>query len=178
MSKSFPIALGGLITAVSLLLMFMTGFVPFGEFVLPTLAGIILIACVCELGTKPALLVYLASALLSIIVCPVKESAMLYTMFLGYYPVIRPKLHAIRPGILRIFLKFALFNVAIFLSYFLLSKLFGIASFDISTPVLKTLFVSTVILANLFFASFDVSVGVGYLFYVNVFRKKYLKRGH
>lgn len=175
-SKSFQIALGGLITALSIILMFMTGFVPFGEILFPTLAGLVLIACVCEMGPKPAFLVYLASAFLSVIVCPVKESAMIYTIVLGYYPILHPKLEKIKPLPLRMAVKFSIFNVTIFLGYYILIKMFGLVLFEAGTPMIQTVLAVTAVLANIFFAAYDFAVKVGYFFYPNVFRKKYLKR--
>ena len=43
---SFKVSLGGIISAVCLLLMFMTGFMPLLVYTLPAVAGVLLIAIV------------------------------------------------------------------------------------------------------------------------------------
>ena len=86
--KSTQVALGGMSSALCLLLMFMTGLIPFGTFALPAMAGIVLIVVVVEMGRSTAALVYGAVSLLSLFMCPDKEAAMMFIGFFGCYPVI------------------------------------------------------------------------------------------
>ena len=46
MSKSGKIALGGLLTALGVVLMFLTGLIPIGTYALPAIAGVLLIVAV------------------------------------------------------------------------------------------------------------------------------------
>ena len=90
--NSYRVALGGLITALSILFLLMTGFIPFGTYALPTLAGAVLVAIVIEFGSKTALLTYMAVSLLAIFITPDREAALLFIMFFGYYPILKEKL--------------------------------------------------------------------------------------
>ena len=71
--KSTQVAVGGLSSALCLLLMFMTGMIPFATFALPSLAGILLIVVVVENGIQTATLGYASVSILSLFMCPDKE---------------------------------------------------------------------------------------------------------
>ena len=77
MKKSTQVALGGLSSALCLLLMFMTGLIPFSSYIFPALAGIVLISVREENGLKTALLVYAATSLLALLIIPDREAVMM-----------------------------------------------------------------------------------------------------
>ena len=54
MKTSRKVALGGMVTALSLVLMFLTGVFPFATFALPGIAGLLLIMVVIEMGCRQA----------------------------------------------------------------------------------------------------------------------------
>ena len=83
MKSTFKIALGGVMAAFCIVLMFLTAIVPIGSFALPCIAGIILLMVSYEVGLNWALLTYAAVAILSILFVADKEAALLFTMFLG-----------------------------------------------------------------------------------------------
>ena len=76
MKKSGQIALGGMMAALSMVVMMLTGLIPMGEFALPAIAGMFLIPVVTEIGYGAAWLTYGAVALLSLIAAPSKECAL------------------------------------------------------------------------------------------------------
>lgn len=118
MKKSTQVALGGLSAALCIMLMFMTGMIPFMTYALPAVSGVILICVLLENGTGTALLVYCTVSLLSLLVVPDREAAIMFIAFFGYYPILKPALERtvkIRP--IRFVLKLALFNTAIILAY-------------------------------------------------------------
>ena len=49
---SFKVSLGGITSAICLLLMFMTGFMPLLVYTLPAIAGVLLIVIVIEVNRK------------------------------------------------------------------------------------------------------------------------------
>ena len=65
--KSSQVAIGGMASGLCLLLMFLTGMIPFSEYACPTFAGLVLIAVAEEMGRKTAFIVYGATALLSLL---------------------------------------------------------------------------------------------------------------
>ena len=121
MSQSGKIALGGMITALCLVLMFLTGIITIGTYALPAIAGALLIVMVVEMGARWAWAVYAAVAVLSLLFAPDKEAALLFVLFFGYYPIIKAVLERSfwKNKVLQIIVKLAVFNAAMVLSFVL-----------------------------------------------------------
>lgn len=158
--KSTQVAMGGVATALCLLLMVFTAILPFAEYALPALAGLLLIAVVAENGGKSALLVYGAVSILSLMLVPRPEAALLFVCFFGYYPILQGLLEGLRPLALRYLVKFLVFNAAMVGAYWLLIYLFGI------TDILESFGdfgqYSVLVLwgfGNVFFVVYDLTVG-------------------
>ena len=98
--KSGQVALGGIATGMCIALMFATGMIPFSYYALPALAGLVLIAVREENGLSTALIVFAAVSLLSVFVVPIKEAALLFIAFFGYYPILQETFAKIRPKVL------------------------------------------------------------------------------
>ena len=122
---SMRAALGGIICALSLVCMFLSGVFPVAEYTCPALAGIVLIVLVLEFGRKTAWIAYGAVALLSLFITPNKESAMLFLVFLGYYPIAKSCFEQLKSRTAEWVLKFLLFNVSCAAGYGVLIFLFG-----------------------------------------------------
>lgn len=113
---SRKIALTGMMCALAVVLMCLGGTIPLATFCCPALAGIALIPVFVECGGRIAYGAYAAIALLSLMLCPDKEAALLF-VFLGYYPVLRWRLEQIRTPILRVAAKLIVFNIAVITMY-------------------------------------------------------------
>ena len=177
--KSTQVAVGGMASGLCLLLMFMTGMVPFSEYAFPAFAGIILIAVVEELGIKTAFIVYGAVSLLSLLVVPVKEAALLFVFFFGYYPVVKGRMEEkLRPKLLCYLAKLLLFNVMIVLAYVVVVNVLGIpdileefGSFGRYSALVLLAF------GNIFFVVYDYTVGNLIDIYRCYFAPKFLRKG-
>jgi hypothetical protein len=121
------IAAGGVFSALCLLLMFLTGLVPFATYSLPMLAGAMLIAVVIENGRRTALMVYVSVSVLSLLIVPDREAALLFAAFFGYYPIVKEKLERLKTRIGEFIAKQLLFNLAIVGSYFAGAYLLGMS---------------------------------------------------
>lgn len=173
--KSTQVAIGGVSTALCLLLMVFTAILPFAEYALPALAGVILIAVVAENGSKSAIIVYMAVSLLSPILVPRPEAAMLFVFFFGYYPILQFRLNQIQPKVIQYLVKFLLFNIAIIGAYFLMIQLFGITGILDSFGNFGQYSVLILLgLGNLFFIVYDFSVFNLCYIYLYWFRPKFL----
>ena len=111
-------ALGGVLAALGTGIMLLGGVIPAATFCCPVLASLALVPMREEAGARWAYLVWAATAILSLILSPDKESALLYAA-LGYYPVLKPKLDRL-PGFRRLVCKLALYNAAVCASYALM----------------------------------------------------------
>ena len=171
--------MGGLCTALCLVLMFMTGMVPVSTFALPAVAGLVLIVVAVEMGRRTALVVYAATALLCIFVVPDVEASMLFLCFFGYYPIIKPKIDGLRSVVLRWVLKFGIYNAAVVVAYLCVIFLFGLTQvLEETGPWGQYGLLILLGLANVIFVLYDVVVKRMYLLYLCWFRPKFLHRAH
>ena len=76
-NRSYKVALGGVISSLCLLAMFMAGVAPFLYLTLPMIAGALISIIVVEVNSSWALLTYIAVSLLSVFVTYDKESALI-----------------------------------------------------------------------------------------------------
>lgn len=126
MRKSSKTALGGVIAALSLVLMLISAVIPFLTYVLPALAGMILMIMVIEIGRKWAAVAYVAVSILSLLILTDKETAVMYAAFFGYYPIAKSIIEEKLSHVMEIIAKFALFNAAVLAAYGLLIFVFKI----------------------------------------------------
>ena len=157
MSKSGKIALGGLLTALGVVLMFLTGLIPIGTYALPAIAGVLLIVAVIEIGAKWAWMIYAAVAVLSLLFAADKEAALLFVLFFGYYPVLKSFLERIPNKIFSWISKFAVFNVAVVACFFLAVNFLQLPedSFTVFGIYLPWVFL---ILGNAVFLIYDIAL--------------------
>ena len=125
MKTSAAVALGGITGALSLLCLFLS-FLPASEYMMPMLAGMLLLPITAECGKRQGLLVYASVALLALFLTPSLESRVLYAAFFGYYPVLKAVLEEKLPRVPELLCKLLLFNAVICASYWLMLRFFGL----------------------------------------------------
>lgn len=117
------LALGGVMAALAVVIMSLGGLIPVATFACPVLCMVLLSFVTKLCGSRIGWAWYGAVAILSLLLGPDKEAAAVFA-FLGYYPIIKPRLDKMKLGLV---LKALLFNGAILLMYWLLIHLFGMA---------------------------------------------------
>lgn len=117
------VALGGVLAALAVVVMSLGGMLPVMTYVSPMLCALLLRVVLTLCGVRLAWAWYGAVALLSALLSADKEAAAVF-VFLGYYPIVKPRLDALPLSWLW---KLVLFNVSVGLMYFLLLRLFGMA---------------------------------------------------
>ena len=122
-SPASRMALGGVLAALAVVIMSLGGLFPIATYVSPMLCAVLLQVVHLSCGHQVAWAWYGAVAILAVLLSPDKEAAAVF-VFLGYYPIVKPKLDKSRPAWLW---KGLLFNVSIGVMYFLLLKVFGLA---------------------------------------------------
>ncbi|MBQ2780722.1 MAG: hypothetical protein IJF42_04090 [Clostridia bacterium] len=138
------LAIGGVMTALAVVALLLS-LVPMTEYMMPALAGAMLLPVVMECGRRWAVGSYVAAALLALLLTPSLEAKVLFVAFFGYYSIAKAWLEGhFRPW-LRWTCKFALFNIAVCVSYWLMLQFFSLdpAVFDffgVSLPPLLLLF--------------------------------------
>ncbi|MFR7447097.1 MAG: hypothetical protein ACLUV1_08340 [Evtepia gabavorous] len=121
---SFRVAFCGVLAALMIAVMLLGTMIPTTTYICPALAGVLLLPVVWEFGFRTGALLYLAVALLSLILSPNKEAALFFVLLFGWYPLLRPKLQHLRRKPWRIILKLLLFNLALAVIFALLLFVF------------------------------------------------------
>ena len=148
------IAFCGVLAALSVVMMFLSGVVPVATIASPAIAGCLLIPVVAECGIKHGWAVFVIVGLLSFFLAADREAFLIYVLFFGYYPVLYATLDKIKSKILRYTVKYLIFNGACVLEVLLAAWLFGIPfefveGLGVLTPVVL------LVAANLVFFLYD-----------------------
>jgi len=133
LKQSSKTALGGIIAALSISMMFLIAVIPFFTYALPAAAAILLIPIVIEINKKWAFGVYASVSILALLVVPNKEVAVIYAAFFGYYPIIKAFFESRFPKTIVFILKLLIFNITMFTSYYLMLKFMGIEIDELKT---------------------------------------------
>lgn len=122
-SPASRMALGGVLAALAVVIMSLGGVLVVFTYVSPMLCAVLLQIVLLTCGARVAWAWYGAVALLSVLLSADKEAAAVF-IFLGYYPIIKPKLDGKKLSWLW---KLLLFNASVAVMYYLLLNLFGMA---------------------------------------------------
>lgn len=140
--KTKDVALGGIMAALAVVIMCMGGLIPIATFVCPMLCMVLLVFVFRSCGRRIAWAWYGAVSILSVLLGPDKEAAAVF-LFLGYYPIIKPRLDRLR---LKWLWKLLLFNGAILLMYWLLMGVFGMTQLSAEFEELGTVLTAVMLL--------------------------------
>ena len=145
-------ALGGVMAALAVVIMSLGGLIPLATYICPMLCILLLKTVLLTCGTRVSWAWYGAVAILSLLFGPDKEAAAVF-VFLGYYPIVKPRLDVAKLSWLW---KGLLFNASTLVMYWLLIHLFGLAQLAAEFRELGTLMlIVTVLLGNLCFFLVD-----------------------
>lgn len=170
---SFQIAFGGISCALCIIMMLSVGLFPILVYVFPMLSSLVIFAVNYECGIKTAAASYISVSLLSLILSPDKESALLFLFFFGCYPLLSGYIDRLKSALFRWIVKFAFFNAAMVASYFLLIKVFvAVEMNEFGKYTVPVLLVS----ANLLLVLYDRMLRAIEVVYVRKIRKKLFKR--
>ena len=122
--KTKIIALGGFVTLFSVVSLYLASIVPTNRLFFLALSSFFISLIVIEHGLKHALVVYLASSLLSFIIIPSKLIVLPYIVFFGYYAVIKSLIERTNNLLIEWIIKLLTYNIAMYVIYLLTSKMF------------------------------------------------------
>lgn len=116
-----PVALGGLLAAMAVVIMCLGGLIPVATYVCPVLCMLLGFLVLRLCGGRIAWAWYGAVSVLTLLLGTDKEAAAIY-LFLGYYPNIKPWLDRLP---LRWVWKTVYFNIVVLIVYTILIHLMG-----------------------------------------------------
>ena len=166
----------GMVTALSAVLMLMTGVFPMMDFALPAMAGVLLIAVVVELGRKWAALCWLAVSLVSFFIAPLKDSALFYFVLLGNYPIVKSMIESMRRPVTEWVLKLGVMNLTAGAGLAAAVFLFGMEAYTGVLEAAPVLFAGGFLLLNAVFVVYDMALSRLVNAYVGFFRPRYVSK--
>lgn len=143
-------ALGGILTALGLVLLLLAGIVPGAELTFYGVSSLLTALLVLEAGPVGGWTLFGATTILGAALLPVKTAIVPYALFFGYYGVLKYHIESLGNRALEIVLKLLAFNVALAAGYFVLrATAFDILGLPSLSPPLLAL------LAQGFFLLYD-----------------------
>ncbi len=153
--KTNVIALCGVLAALAVALMFLGGTLAFAAIACPVMASLVLIPVYYECGWKWGLVWYAAVGLLSLLLAPEKESAILFIAF-GYYPMLKRPIGHLRSRVIKWIVKLVYVNAVLCAAYGLMIFVFRMASVSAEFREYTSIMLAVLIaLANLTFVIYD-----------------------
>lgn len=178
MKQSAKTALGGMVAALSVVLLALT-IIPVFVYTMPALASALILLIVIEVDKKWAFGVYAAASIVGFFVAPDKEAAIVYIAFFGYYPIVKSVFESKLPRALEYVAKFAVFNCAIVAAYAVIIKVMGLMTLEEMTefpsyPALaKFALPILLVLANVMFFVYDICLSRLVTLYIHRWQNKF-----
>lgn len=170
MRPAAKVAMSGICTALSVLLLFFGGVVPVLAYVCPMLTGVLMVVLVRTFGYGTAWVTYVSTGLLSFFLVPDKECMLMYVLFFGYYTIVRQWIGRLRPRSVALAAECLLFNAALAAVNLLLVYVFAIPVDAVSSN--KWFLVGFWLAMNLLFFLYERLLGVAELLYARKIEKR------
>lgn len=171
--KSRQIALGGVLTALAVVILLLGGLIPLATFCCPMLAILVLLPVQSECGPRMSGTAWAAVSLIALLMVPDRELALFYVFF-GWYPLLKPHVDKCTSRLLRILCKLLFCSLSIVAIYALLIFIFQLdailAEFQATSIILT---IATLILANITFLMLDTLIARVELLWQYKFRKRF-----
>lgn len=162
LSPAKKIAFSAVLCALGVIVLYLGAVIETVDITMAALASFLIIVCMIEVRGYMPFLVFVATAALSLLLLPNKTVVLIYSMYFGFYPILKNLLEKL-PVLLSWLLKFAVFNVAIALYYLLLR--------DVLFPDMGNLKLYILLLMNVIFLTLDLAQTLFVTAYVRRFRK-------
>lgn len=118
------IALGGVLAAGSVAVMWLASIIPSGQVGVTAAAGLFPVAAVLAGGRATGYLCWAVSSLLGLLLLPDKGAALMYLCFLGLYPVTKSRLESLKSRVAEWIGKLVFFNAALTILWVMFRDLF------------------------------------------------------
>ncbi|MBO5163527.1 MAG: hypothetical protein J6B75_03680 [Ruminococcus sp.] len=173
---SYRVALGGIVSALCLLCMFLAGIMPAFYLILPMAAGTLLMLIAEEVSISWAWLTYISVSLLSMFITADKEAALVFVMLFGHYPIFRIYLDKLKLRVLRFLIKAAVFNICAVAYFYVTVFLFGIDQMlDDMNDIGRYGGWAFLGLGNLIFLLYDFNLEATYTLYIKRLMPTFLR---
>lgn len=164
-SSASNVVKGGLLVALTLIILYAANFITFNTLFLLGLTSALIPLAIIISDVPTSVMVYVASAILGYLIIPDKTLWILYTVVFGPYGIVKLFIEKQRNTILEIVLKLIYFNLVIVLSFFIY-KTFFMPNIELEYSI-----VIVILVGNIAFFVFDYVLTV----FVNSIRNRRFK---
>jgi hypothetical protein len=161
--KSKYIAESGLLVALTIVILFATSILPISTLSILTVASCLIPISIIRTSIKNALLVYIASSILSFFLVPT-NIAIYYTLFFGIYGIIKYFIEKFKNIFIELIIKLIAFNLLLGIAYLITKSFLGIIYPESSFWILW-------IIAQGAFLFYDYALTLAISFFLNRFHK-------
>lgn len=123
--KAKNIALGGILVALTTIVLYATSILPISTLAILTIASALIPVCIIRSNIKTSIFVYISSSLIAFFLVPINIS-FLYCIFFGVYGIIKYFIERIRKEKLEIVLKLVFFNIVFIIGFIIMQNILGI----------------------------------------------------
>ena len=177
--KAKDIALGGILVALTTIVLYATSILPISTLAILTIASALIPVCIIRSNIQTSIFVYISSSLIAFFLVPINIS-FLYFVFFGVYGIIKYFIERIRKEKLEIVLKVVFFNIAFIIGFIIMQNVLGIniiaglevlmsRFFDTSARTIATIILW--IVAQPIFLSYDYAMTMIITFYMERIHK-------
>ncbi|MGN0521560.1 MAG: hypothetical protein ACI4IQ_02855 [Eubacterium sp.] len=163
MKNAARLAVCGISTALSVVLLFLGGISSIFAYAVPMLVGLFMIMIKTTFGSSSAWITFTATSILAFFLVAEKECMLMYVLFFGFYPIIQPDLNKIKFTPLRVLLKLVIFNAMLTVTQLILVYAFGIPFLEEGEG--KIVIIIFAVLMNIIFIINDKLLTVLYVLY-------------
>ena len=178
--KAKNIALGGILVALTTIVLYLAAFLPISTLAILTIASAIIPICIIRSDVQTSIFVYIASSLIAFFLVPINIS-LLYFIFFGVFGIIKFFIERLRKEKLEILLKLVFFNIAFIIGFLIMQNILGInvitgletivsRLFDTSTKAIASIILW--IIAQPVFLIYDYAMTMIITFYMERIHKK------
>jgi len=170
LKRTKKITLSALFCALSVVILLIGSFLQVADIAVSMLASAILMLALIEMGESFAVMIYLATSLLTLLFLPSKFIAAVYFVFSGLYPIIKRVFDA-RGRVLAFLLKLVYFNGALTLALVGARFLFPL---EVDSEKFNILFLAAYFaVANAAFWLFDILLKRAAMLYMVKYRHRF-----
>lgn len=159
-----------MLAALGVVLLYLGSMVEVMDISMAVLASLLCVVAVIEYGGSWPWLIYGVTSVLALLLLPNKTPAAFYTLFFGFYPILKEKLEKL-PRVLSWVLKELVFNIA-FAAMALASVLLFLGENNtlLTQPILL---VAVFVLAEVVFVLYDIAMTRLISFYIIKLRRRF-----
>ncbi|MCD8055684.1 MAG: hypothetical protein LUE25_03060 [Clostridiales bacterium] len=171
MRNTRRITLCGVITALACALMYIGAATDIFSLTASVISAFAVLFVYIEYGLGTGLMVYAATSIISLLICPEKFAALLFLVYVGYYPILKIRIEKIKNRVLVWAIKLISFNIVLAASL-AISKYILLVEYDAFY-----IEAATIIVANAAFVLADILATRMIYLYIRKYRQILKKSG-